>query len=419
MYTKSGRFFLFGCLGFIGFPLYYWIWTFLFPQAYENLTLRLIGSIICIPFIFALMVGEKKWIEIYFYIVITYAFPFFFTFMYLMNEASPVWSQSLMIMVAIIFSFDIKITILSTLIGATAGVLYYQYNIGIAEINYWHRIYENIPTIIFSITSASIIKIGKRVSNEEKLGTLATGISTAAHELRNPLASIVVYIGALEKYISSATDNKQLPPAKIAKPFSLQDKLSEGLTLIKSQIFYANSTINILVTNAWKGKNKAQSTDHFEIKAAIINAIELYPFPNTKKPKNIQLQLEENAYIKGDEKLFTLILHNLIKNAYKAISRGSHKNGIIIIKTQKNKDGHLCLSFKDNGCGIQKNHMPYLFQRFFSYPPNSGTGIGLAFCRDVLNEWGAKMTCLSKEYAYTEFIISFPPTSADKLPNHP
>ena len=84
LYSQSGRIFLLGCLGVVGFPSYYWVWDYLFPQPYENLWLRLSGSLLFFPLLFAFHFEEKKWFGIYFYSVITFPFPFFFFFPFLL-----------------------------------------------------------------------------------------------------------------------------------------------------------------------------------------------------------------------------------------------------------------------------------------------------------------------------------------------
>lgn len=412
LHTKSGRYFSFGCLGAVGFPLYYFIWAHLFPQPYENLDLRLIGALLCAPLLFSIKIGDKPILDFYFYaIVITYAFPFFFTFMFLMNDGSSVWAQSLVITFAILFSFDTKIAIPSLLVGAICGYGAYVFKTSSYEIQHWHNVLTMLPTMVFSIMTSCIIKIGRQVSTEEKLGALAAGISTAAHELRNPLAAIVGYIGAIEKYASS-TIIKSNEKYEIEEEEN-KNKIKKIIGLVNNQIYYSNSMINILVTNAWKGKNKIQLTKVFSIKSIIYEAIQLYPYFNEQQRNAVHIKIQEDFDIRGDERLFILIVHNLIKNSFKAISSKNSQSANIIISTFKDENhiGHMI--FEDNGCGIPKKNMPFLFKQFFSYPANSGTGIGLAFCSDVLNEWGATIRCQSEENVYTRFIIKFP--SSNKM----
>ena len=60
------------------------------------------------------------------------------------------------------------------------------------------------------------------------------------------------------------------------------------------------------------------------------------------------------------------------------------------------------------GFFLPVNVLARMFQPFFSYPAHRGTGIGLAFCQNVLTSWGAGISCRSVEHEFTEFNIRFP-----------
>ena len=66
----------------------------------------------------------------------------------------------------------------------------------------------------------------------------------------------------------------------------------------------------------------------------------------------------------------------------------------------------------DTGCGIAARHLPMIFQRFYSYPPSSGAGIGLALCKDIIDAWQASIRCVSRELGYTMFVLEFPRVAA-------
>jgi signal transduction histidine kinase len=68
------------------------------------------------------------------------------------------------------------------------------------------------------------------------------------------------------------------------------------------------------------------------------------------------------------------------------------------------------LIFKDTGKGIASKDLPFVFDRFYTQTPH-GTGIGLAFCQDVLKRFGGSIVCDSVEGEYTIFTLSFPSQS--------
>ncbi|MBP7423899.1 MAG: hypothetical protein KA806_10740, partial [Sulfuritalea sp.] len=76
---------VFAVLAIVTFPLYYYVWAFVFPQRYESLTLRLIGSALFVPMLFSRHWPEwmKRLLPYYWYVALLYALPFFFTYMLL------------------------------------------------------------------------------------------------------------------------------------------------------------------------------------------------------------------------------------------------------------------------------------------------------------------------------------------------
>ena len=60
-----------GYVGLLGFPLYYYIWTEVFPQPYESITLRLIGMVLCLGFVFLRYwpLSVRKYLAIYWFVV--------------------------------------------------------------------------------------------------------------------------------------------------------------------------------------------------------------------------------------------------------------------------------------------------------------------------------------------------------------
>jgi class 3 adenylate cyclase len=86
-----------GLLGLLGQPLFYGVWRYVFPQPYENLTVRLIGAALCVPLIF-----KERWPErllglrpLYWVLTVFYNLPFLFSYFLLQNELSQVWLLSM------------------------------------------------------------------------------------------------------------------------------------------------------------------------------------------------------------------------------------------------------------------------------------------------------------------------------------
>ena len=111
---------LFAC---IGYPLYYSVWAWLFPQPYENLWLRLFCAFLCLPF----LVTHKlnRFFLWYFYVTLIILIPFFFSYMLLRNDCSPIWLMSVLCAIFMLFLVisDGLVTCLMTSIGFAAACL--------------------------------------------------------------------------------------------------------------------------------------------------------------------------------------------------------------------------------------------------------------------------------------------------------
>ena len=114
----------FGLVAALGFPLYYFIWHDLFPQPYENLYLRLIGTVIFLPIVLARRWPPKLagYFALYWYLALLFALPFFFTFMLFKNNGSTVWLLSSLVALFIMILLLDWINLLTQIIlGATAA----------------------------------------------------------------------------------------------------------------------------------------------------------------------------------------------------------------------------------------------------------------------------------------------------------
>ncbi|MBI4083708.1 MAG: adenylate/guanylate cyclase domain-containing protein [Candidatus Lambdaproteobacteria bacterium] len=83
-------------LGVVAFPLFHVIWRFVFPQPYESLALRLIGSALCLPIVVKDYWPQRlvKYLPIYWQVTILYTLPFHFSYLALANEMNQVWVLS-------------------------------------------------------------------------------------------------------------------------------------------------------------------------------------------------------------------------------------------------------------------------------------------------------------------------------------
>ena len=406
--ADATRLIMIGWIAIVGFPLYYWVWQYLYPQAYENLWLRLLGMLLAVPFVLARRWNRKPWFDAYFFVALTFMEPFFFTYMFLMNSGSLVWSQSLLIAIVALFQFfQGKVATNSFIVGTALAYLAYVLQVDHAG---WpsQDIMVNVPIILFAILLISVSKVSRRFVEEEKLGSMASVLGTVSHEMRTPLLSVTasarglsrylpILVRVYRKYTNELEPDEQIPPGRLKM-------IEPALERIQFEVRYMNSIIELLLANSTRPEGKAYDIQVFDMGEVVRQTVAHFPFENAGQRALVSVDIQSPYSLAANEDLCRMVLINLVKNGLRAIMR-ANKGALAI--TVKDTPGGGCLIVRDTGCGIPRSQLPHIFTRFYSYPAADGTGIGLAFCKATLGYWGAKITCRSEEHLYTEFTIQF------------
>ena len=387
------RIMLLAGIGTVSLPLYYLVWRFFLRQDYESLVLRGIGMALCMVGLFARRFNQKA-LQIYLLIALSYVIPFFFTFMFLMNHASPVWTQSLLIGLITLFHFDMAVASLAYCIG-TALACIAVIMAGNGDVLLSRPVLEQLPVHWFMIAVLSVVKVGRNVLAQEKLAGLGAGLATVAHELRTPLTSVDANVRGLTRLLQQA-----------AAPVEV-DKLSaqEALTRIQFEVRHMNHLIDLFLLSASAVDRNLRANEAVSMAAVVEAVLKRYPFVGGAQRKSVVVELRGNFVFAGQSELTVVILLNLLRNALNAIQRAGKGRVRIIVDGAR---GTPRLLFIDTGCGIAARHMPLIFQRFYSYPAHNGSGIGLALCKQIVEAWNARIRCVSRETAYAIFVLEFP-----------
>jgi two-component system nitrogen regulation sensor histidine kinase NtrY len=113
---------------------------------------------------------------------------------------------------------------------------------------------------------------------------------------------------------------------------------------------------------------------------------------------------ETPFYINADRDQLLRCFNNLLKNAIEATP--ANRQGVIIINYEIS-DKNILLSIKDNGKGIPENMREKIFEPNFT-TKSSGTGLGLAFVKNSIENAGGKVWFETKLDIGTTFFFSLP-----------
>ncbi len=230
------------------------------------------------------------------------------------------------------------------------------------------------------------------LSNQmETLGELAAGV---AHEINNPISGVINYAEMLlDKNI------------KVKDPdLLLRNIIKEGERVA--------SIVRNLLTFSTKDREKKGPVSLIKV---ISNSIELMQKLLTKDDIIIDTHLDENLpKVYGNEQKLEQVLLNLLSNARYALNKkyqSTDPNKILRIASVYDEGvdrNGVKLILWDKGCGISKEHLGKVFNKFFTTKPSGqGTGLGLPIVYDILNDCNATIDIESEEETYTKVSIRF------------
>ena len=396
----STRYVLLAWCACIGQPLYYVMWSYLLPQAYENLALRLLGVLFCLPALLARGALKGPWLAPYLFGTATFVLPFQFGFLYLMNHGSAVWSESLMVAVIVLFHFELSWAVGSYAIGMLSAVLAFSF-VGDAAFLLSPTVLEQVPIHAFTIFVVSIVRISRRLLVQEKLAGVAQGLAAVAHELRTPLASVDANARGMHRQLVRGQHNAKASGDAIAR--------------IQFEVRHMNHMIDLFLLSASAVNTRLAPTEILSMRDAIESVLARYPFASQAQRDKVRVDVRHDFRFAGQQQLCVVVLLNLLRNALKAVQRAG--KGHIRIRVDGDR-ARPRLLFIDSGCGIGPAQLPHIFKRFYSYPPGASSGIGLALCKDIIEAWLATIRCVSHESSGTIFILEFPAPACVPFPTN-
>jgi len=150
-------------------------------------------------------------------------------------------------------------------------------------------------------------------------------------------------------------------------------------------------------------KSELSIIDINEVVKRVVTILNHHIFLHTE---NFNLNLQEGLpKIKGNVQKLEQVIINLLMNALQALP--ARQKGVFL-STGMEKD-KLYIEIRDEGIGIPKNIMPYIFEPFFSTKYSSGgSGLGLYLSKSIIEELGGELKIQSEENRGTQIIIYLP-----------
>ena len=233
--------------------------------------------------------------------------------------------------------------------------------------------------------------------------------SYMAHEMRTPLRSIHAIALGTEQYLATLLEGYDwaIQHGADIQPLTKRHRaiLGKSSASVQRIADRANTVIDLLLANAGAHRIDPAFFERCAITDCLTAALDDFPFTEQERTV-VQWETGDDFSFHGSVNLLILVLHNLLRNALRAVAATG--SGTIRIWTKTDRSRNF-LHIKDTGTGIPEELLPRIFDDFTSFS-NDGrsAGIGLSFCRRVIISFGGEISCSSKNGEYTQFDLWFP-----------
>ncbi|REH01822.1 PAS domain-containing sensor histidine kinase [Flavobacterium aquicola] len=214
-------------------------------------------------------------------------------------------------------------------------------------------------------------------------------VYSASHDLRAPLKSILGLLSITKDYVDANNT-----------------ELLECLSMLNSSVFKLDSFIEDILSYSRNSRMELDK-DEIDFQELLDKIKEKYKFINGVEKLKVQIEINSESVFVSDFKRLSIILNNLLSNAFKYRDETKEESHVKIIFT--NNSERAIIRLEDNGIGIAEKDIEKVFSMFYRATMlSTGSGLGLYIVKETLDKLEGNISVESKLGKGTSFTIEIP-----------
>lgn len=251
-----------------------------------------------------------------------------------------------------------------------------------------------VPTINsadeYDYLDVMIMDFNKMVEELGSIETLKTDfVSNVSHEMKTPIAVIKNYAELLQK---ENQDEAQ------------REEYAKGIK--DAAVRLSGLISNILKLNKLENQSIAPIPHKYDVCRQLCDCVLQYENVWEEKEIEIDIDIEDAAFVMADESLLEIVWNNLFSNAFKFTEKG----GSVTVKQETAKEG-IVVKISDTGCGMSEENVKHIFDKFYQGDTShskEGNGLGMAMVKRVIDLVNGDISVESIQRKGSTFTVTLP-----------
>lgn len=368
------------------------------PQLWDDIVVR----VVCIVS-YVLLAIERWWPQSlrryylgYSYIALLFCLPCFNLLLALHRGGGiPAISNLFIMLCFLVLLTDWRNTLAMLLLGGSMATGIYWL---IEPSPVWPRdVLLQLPAYGVILLGGGLFKASTdRIEAQRRLLANQALAGSIAHEVRHPFVQLKHHLERLRRLASA-----QLAPEPAPRNETARDQARQHLAGAEVAVQRGLQVISMTLDELDAKPFDARQFQHLSAAQTTRKAVEQYAYESDEARARVRLEVRGDFVFLGDETAYLFVLFNLFSNALYYAPLCPHLRITVTVQPGE-------VRVHDDGPGMSRSVRDALFEPFATTGKVGGSGLGLAYCRRVVEAFGGEIGCDSRRDRFTEFTLRLP-----------